>query len=182
MSIYGQSILKQILDTVKLANMDSDVTITRLDGTTWTLETALSLALPRDDVFRFFADAANLQRITPPELHFHVLTAPPVDMRRGAVIDYQIRLFGVPLRWRTLISDWDPPYEFVDVQSRGPYALWVHRHRFVSLPDGGTRVEDLVRFRLPLSYLGLAGFPVVKRQLRRIFSYRAHAIAGALEN
>ena len=164
------------------SSADGAATIERLDGTTWTLETAQSIELPRDEVFRFFADAANLERITPPELRFRILTPSPIEMRRGAVIDYQIRLFEVPLRWRTLISDWNPPIEFVDVQARGPYAEWVHRHRFTVLPDGGTRVEDFVRFRLPFSYLGLAGIPLVKRQLRRIFAYRSNAITTALVN
>ena len=156
------------------------VTIDRLGRTTWVLRGSQSVSTPLREVFPFFADAANLERITPPELRFEISTPTPIAMRAGAVIDYRIHLFGVPIRWRTLISEWEPPFEFVDVQSRGPYAEWVHRHRFSPTSDGGTLVEDRVRFRLPLSYLGLAGFPLVKRQLRRIFSYRHDAIARLL--
>jgi len=167
---------------MKSSERTNGVTFERRDGTGWTLHTTQSFALPRDEVFAFFADASNLGRITPPELRFQILTPTPIAMAPGAIIDYRIGLFGIPLRWRTLISSWKPPVEFVDVQSRGPYAEWVHRHRFTSLPDGGTLVEDLVHFRLPLSYLGLVGIPLVKRQLRRIFSYRSHAISSALGN
>ena len=180
MSIYGQPISHEILDGATAPADDGRVSIERVAATTWELRTTQLLRLPRGEVFQFFADAANLERITPRELRFHIITPTPIAMRPGAVIDYQIRLFGIPLRWRTVIAEWDPPHEFVDVQSRGPYAEWVHRHRFTALPDGSTRVDDVVRFRLPLSYLGLVGLPVVKRQLRRIFSFRHGAIASAL--
>jgi ligand-binding SRPBCC domain-containing protein len=96
------------------------------------------------------------------------------------VIDYHIRLHGLRLRWRTRISEWNPPFEFVDVQARGPYAEWVHRHRFTATPEGGTLVEDEVQFRLPLGLLGTIAAPLVKRQLRRIFTHRYHAISGAI--
>lgn len=152
----------------------------RSGKTGWMLKTSQSLDQSREEVFPFFADARNLERITPPELRFQIATPVPIDMRAGAVIDYRIHLFGLPLKWRTLISEWKPPFEFVDVQSRGPYAEWVHRHRFFPKADGGTLVEDQVRFRLPLSYLGWVGLPIVKHQLRRIFSYRHEAISRLL--
>lgn len=159
--------------------MQNSVTIER-NGTRWTLRAAQHLELKRAEAFPFFADAANLERITPPELRFRIATTLPIAMRRGALIDYRIDLFGIPLRWRTLISDWRPPFEFVDVQLRGPYAEWIHRHRFTPTDDGGTLVEDEVRFQLPLSYLGLIAAPLVTRQLRRIFEFRREAIVAAL--
>jgi ligand-binding SRPBCC domain-containing protein len=156
-----------------------DVRIERVTPTTWVLRATQNLAGHRSVVFPFFADAANLGRITPAELGFEILTPTPIEMTAGRVIDYQIRLYGLRLRWRTLISEWNPPFEFVDVQARGPYAEWVHRHRFTPTHDGGTLVEDEVRFRLPFGRLGTIAAPLVKRQLRRIFTYRYDAITRA---
>jgi ligand-binding SRPBCC domain-containing protein len=157
------------------------VRIERVLPTTWVLNASQRIGHPRDEVFPFFADASNLERITPPEMGFNILTPGPIEMRRGALIDYRIRLWGVPLRWQTLISEWDPPFEFVDVQLRGPYAAWIHRHRFIPTGDGGTLVEDEVRFQLPLGRAGVIALPLIRRQLRRIFSHRYQAIAAAFE-
>ena len=130
---------------------------------------------PLDEVFEFFSNAENLARITPPELGFQILTPTPIAMRAGTLIDYRLTLFGLPLTWRTEITRWDPPHEFVDTQLNGPYAQWIHRHSFRSEKDG-TVVEDEVRYRLPIPLLGLVGYPVVRLQLNRIFSYRTSAI------
>ena len=143
------------------------------------LHTALELPLPIDEVFAFFAEAGNLQRITPPELRFEILTPLPLEMRRGTLLEYRLGLLGVPFRWRTEIAAWDPPHGFIDVQLSGPYAVWEHTHVFVPT-DAGTLIDDRVRYRLPLSPLGDVAYPVVRRQLKRIFSYRQEAVGEAL--
>jgi hypothetical protein len=134
--------------------------------------------LPRApaEVFPFFADAGNLEAITPPWLSFAITTPRPIDMRTGALIEYRLRLHGVAIRWLTVIADWVPGVRFVDTQIRGPYALWHHTHEFE--PDGdGTLMRDTVRYALPLGPLGaLAHRAFVARDLERIFDYRAAAL------
>jgi|SRR6186997_6856 len=131
----------------------------------------MTVPLPRSQVFAFFAEAGNLERITPPELKFRILTPTPIAMRPGALIDYALSLFGVRFSWRSEITVWEPETRFVDIQVRGPYAEWVHTHTFEDVP-GGTRIRDHVRYRLPLAPLGNIALPVVRVQLRRIFDYR----------
>jgi ligand-binding SRPBCC domain-containing protein len=126
------------------------------------------------DVFDFFERPDNLRRLTPADLGFTMLT-PDVKMRRGAVMDYSIRIFGVPVRWTTLIDDYDPPSEFSDVQLRGPYSFWHHTHRFEP-SNGGTLMTDEVRYLLPLEPLTAWARPLVAWQLDRIFRFRAEAI------
>jgi ligand-binding SRPBCC domain-containing protein len=130
------------------------------------------LPAPRPDVFRFFADASNLEAITPPWLHFRLVTPVPVDIRQDAVIDYRLRVHGIPIRWQSVITVWDPPHRFVDEQRRGPYRRWVHTHDFIE-ERGGTTVRDSVEFDVPLAPLSRW---FVERDVRRIFAYRRDAL------
>ena len=135
------------------------------------LTSELWLPRPRDEVFRFFANAANLEALTPPSLHFHIVT-PDVAMRPGALIDYRLRLHGIPFTWRSEISLWEPPHRFVDEQRRGPYRRWVHTHTFEE-ERGGTLVGDRVEFEVPFERI-FGWF--VMRELRKIFAFRREAL------
>lgn len=135
---------------------------------------------PLDETFAFFAEARNLERITPPWLRFEVLTPAPITMRAGTVIDYRLRLHGIPLRWTALIEDWLPGRAFADRQIHGPYRLWHHRHEFEPHADG-TLVRDHVRYALPLGPAGeLAHSLFVRRDVRQIFASRAVLVNAAL--
>ncbi len=143
------------------------------------LQSRLWLPRPRHEVFGLFAAPENLAAITPRWLDFTLLTAPK-ELQAGAVLDYRIRWLGLPLRWHSMIREYDPPYRFVDVQLRGPYARWEHRHLFLEgTPEGqgegplGTWVEDRVTYRLPFGPLGRCAHALlVRRQLEAIFAYR----------
>ena len=144
------------------------------------LRTTMTLPIPRQAVFAFFADAWNLEPITPPELRFKILTPAPLVMAEGTLIDYQLRLFGMVLPWKTRIACWEPPCVFVDEQLRGPYHVWQHTHYFRER-DGLTMIEDEVRYQLPFWPLGEVAYPLVRAQLGRIFRYRQQAIRRHFE-
>jgi ligand-binding SRPBCC domain-containing protein len=145
------------------------------------LERQQLVSRPRSEVFAFFADAGNLERLTPTSLRFQIRSPLPIEMRAGAQIDYEIALFGVPFRWRTIIESFEPESRFVDIQARGPYRFWRHTHEFVDAV-GGTWVRDRVEFELPLGPLGeIARALFVTRQLRQIFDFRRTAIERLLE-
>ena len=131
-----------------------------------------------DDVFPFFADAGNLEAITPPELSFDIVTPRPIDMHVGTLIEYRLKLHGLPISWLTRIEVWEPGVRFVDQQLRGPYALWHHTHEFEATEDGATLMRDTVRYALPFGPLGeLAHRLLVRRDLERIFAFRAAEVA-----
>ena len=145
------------------------------------LERHQHLNRPLDEVFAFFAEAHNLERITPPWLRFALLREEPVEMGVGTVIDYRLHVHGLPVRWRSRIEEWEPGRGFVDRQLRGPYRLWHHRHWFRAEGDG-TLVGDRVDYALPLGRLGELAHPLfVRRDLERIFDFRHRAVAEQLE-
>jgi ligand-binding SRPBCC domain-containing protein len=127
------------------------------------------LPIPRDELFSFFADAANLEALTPPWLKFSIITPVPIAMRPGALIDYRLRMRGVPLRWRTEITAWEPPVRFVDEQIRGPFRRWIHEHRFEPR-DGGTLAVDRLRYAVPGG--ALINWLIVRHDVARIFAFR----------
>lgn len=144
------------------------------------LERSQFVERPLPAVFAFFSDARNLEAVTPPELRFRILTPSPIEMRPGAIIDYELRLHGIPFRWRSEIVAWEEGRRFVDIQRKGPYALWEHTHSFEAA-DGGTIIHDSVRYRLPFGPLGeLAHRARVRRDVERIFDYRQSVIERVL--
>jgi ligand-binding SRPBCC domain-containing protein len=139
-------------------------------GPGYLLMSEVFLPRPREEVFHFFSDAFQLESLTPPWLKFQVLTPPPIELKPGAVIDYRLRVHGLPLRWRSEITAWEPPLRFVDEQRRGPYRHWIHEHVFEER-DGGTLARDIVRYGVPGG--GLVHALFVGRDVRKIFEYRA---------
>jgi ligand-binding SRPBCC domain-containing protein len=138
-----------------------------------TFTSEIWLPRPVQDVFAFFADARNLQKITPPWLSFEVLTPGKITMAPGALIDYRLRVRGVPIRWQSEITVWEPPRRFADAQRRGPYRLWVHEHRFAE-KDGGTLCVDDVQYAVPGGALVNTLF--VASDVRKIFEFRARRL------
>jgi ligand-binding SRPBCC domain-containing protein len=142
------------------------------------LERSQVVPRPRREVFAFFAEARNLEAITPDFLHFEILPPVPRPLRPGSLIDYRLSLFGLRFRWRTRIELFEPERRFVDVQLRGPYEVWRHTHAFEDVP-GGTRVGDRVEYELPLGPLGeIAQLLLVERTLGRIFEHRRERVAA----
>ena len=140
----------------------------------------LTLDLPIETVFDFFADAGNLERITPPELNFRITTPQPITIKKGALIDYQLKLRGLPITWQTIISEWNPPRLFVDEALKSPYKQWIHRHTFTQIEPNETLIEDEVRYRLPLEPFGDLAHWFVRRELNYIFDFRQRMVADIL--
>lgn len=140
------------------------------------LERKQIIQRPRDEVFEFFADAGNLEKITPPELNFHIITPQPIDIKKGALIDYQLKLRGIPITWKTEITQWNPPFDFVDSALKSPYKQWIHLHTFEESEQGETIMKDTVRYRLPFEPIGDLAHFYVKKELAYIFDYRYKVI------
>lgn len=137
------------------------------------------LPLSVEEVFAFFYDVGNMQRITPCEIDFRVMTPLPMEMKKGAIVDYRLRLFGVPFNWRSEITHWEPPRKFVDEEVFGPYKMWVHTHNFWSHGEGAV-VEDEILYRLPLPPFGEIAYPLVWAELKRIMRYRRRMVRKLL--
>lgn len=133
------------------------------------LRRELRLARPRSEIFPFFADAANLEVLTPPSLKFHILSPGPIHMQAGTLIDYRIVIRGLPVRWRSEITVWEPPCRFVDEQRRGPYRLWRHEHQFKE-EHGKTIISDRVEYAVPFDFLTHRWF--VRPEIESIFDFR----------
>jgi ligand-binding SRPBCC domain-containing protein len=150
---------------------------------TFRLETTTIVPRPIEETFEFFADAGNLEAITPPWLNFEITTRRPIAMQGGALIDYRLKLRGIPLTWKTRITAWEPPFRFIDEQLKGPYKLWRHEHTFAPDPEGsgGTLMID----RVDYAFFGGPFAPLinrlyVRRDLDRIFAYRTETLLKLL--
>jgi uncharacterized protein (TIGR01777 family) len=125
-----------------------------------------------EEIFPFFSDARNLQKITPPMLSFEIIGPPPEKIEQGSKIHYRIKMRGLPIDWVTRIEDWGPPFKFIDTQEKGPYRFWHHTHEFTPFA-GGTLMTDRVRYRLPLGVLGdLFAGSFVRKDIEKIFDFR----------
>ena len=145
------------------------------------LEREQVLEHPLQVVFDFFSDAANLRRLTPAALDFRFQAPPPEPLAAGAEIRYRIKVAGLPVRWTTLIKEWDPPHRFSDLQSAGPYAYWLHTHTFSEITPGRTLMRDRVIYKVPFGPFGeVARRLFVEPQLRGVFEYRERAIGPAM--
>jgi hypothetical protein len=136
-------------------------------------DSQLWLPQPRSKVFAFFSDPQNLDLITPAWLHFRTMMETSGEIRKGTIMEHRLRIHGLPLRWRSQITEWDPPARFVDEQIRGPYRLWIHEHLFDER-DGGTLVHDHVRYAVPFDFLIHRKF--IRPDIERIFAYRSETL------
>jgi ligand-binding SRPBCC domain-containing protein len=144
------------------------------------LQSSISVPVSLQEAFAFFENPQNLARNTPPWLSLSIVSQERIQMRKGAEIDYRIRWLGLPVRWKTVVTEYEPPFFFVDEQAAGPYAYWHHRHDFKPT-EYGALVSDLVDYALPLGPLGrLAHRMAVRNQLQEIFAYRQNALAAIL--
>ena len=158
--------------------MDKQLSITRGKDANYVLRSQTTVESDVSDTFAFFADAENLNLITPDWLKFTIVSDTPINMHSGTQIEYRLKIHGFPVKWRSEISLWDPPYKFVDTQIKGPYIMWSHMHTLEISPYGGTIVNDCVKYKVPFGRLTNRLF--VERDLLRIFRYRNYATQKAL--
>lgn len=143
---------------------------------TYTLAFAQQVPRPLPEVFAFFSHAENLEVLTPPWLNFKILDVTPQPIQQGTLINYSLRVHGIPLRWTSEIMEWEPPHRFVDLQLRGPYKLWRHEHRFEAR-DGGALISDTISLALPLGVLGRLAYKIkVRSDVHEIFAFREKKI------
>lgn len=139
---------------------------------------SLLIKKPLSEVFEFFNTPKNLGKITPPFMNFSLLTPEPIVMKEGAVFDYSIRIFGLPVRWQSLICDYNPPYSFTDIQLKGPHDYWHHQHIFKQVDDG-VLITDIVHMRMPLGFLGsIAYYALAKHLNTAMFEHRKKIVAS----
>lgn len=140
------------------------------------LESSQTVQAPLVKVFEFFSKPENLEKLTPSNLKFRILTPSPISMEKGRLIEYAIQISGFSQRWTTLITEFDPPHRFVDECLKGPYSMWHHTHEFQSVKEG-TLIVDKVRYIMPFGFLGRwIHFLFVRFQLKHIFKYRKSII------
>lgn len=148
---------------------------------TFEINTKQYINKPLEVVFEFFSKPENLEMITPESLSFNILTPIPIRMEKGSLIDYTIRLFGIPIHWRSLISDYEPPFRFVDQQIKGPYTFWHHTHTFQAV-EGGVEIIDKIKYSLPMGWLGTLVHSIwVRKDLEKIFEHRKTVIQNYFE-
>jgi len=157
-------------------NFYNIASIVNMESKTYKLHRQAVIAQPLGKVFEFFSKAENLELLTPSWLKFKILTPLPIKMVKGVLIDYQIKLIGLPMNWKTEISEWQPPHFFIDTQLKGPYTKWVHKHHFKEV-EKGTEITDIVNYQLPGGLLAPAAHSlIVKHQLKSIFDFRTRII------
>lgn len=146
-----------------------------------TLQRATFINRPVDEVFHFFSNPVNLARITPPAFRLRIITPQPVVIQQGTIIDYKIKALGIPFKWRTEITVWQPPHRFVDIQVHGPYSLWTHEHVFEA-KDGGTLMHDRLQFRSPGWVLEpLINKLLVQPKIEELFDHREACLKKIFE-
>ncbi len=180
-----KAVPKKILDagyTFKFSNLDlafKDLLGDQV-GTQEIFMAEQYVPMKADELFKFFSDAKNLEAITPPSLKFNIVKISSTEMNSGVEIDYRLKIHGLPVKWKTLIQDWEPNKKFVDTQLKGPYSLWHHTHEFVPWGEG-TLMRDSVKFRLPLGYIGwLAAVHFVRNDVSKIFAFRRDFVGRML--